>query len=457
MDWEGVSFLTLISLATFFLGMKKFWFARFAFLFAAIALALKLGMSSEDNLPQQWIVHGKYIGVIVAISFLIGVFYWVARESAELKPKRATPNPTQITITRELTPELIKQIEEEYGYELKKLEPNFVDRGDEYVEAHNDEQGVIIIGPNPDGETFHALVRAFGNEHARNKVKLLKRVSFRLNFICFDNDARNKPQSINTDRGAWLNEAQTEIEFAAHCPAKRAVVVTVEGDTQVYVIRRDSDSSYKGIHPLREKLTGSVYTVFLTLLEESRNSKSFQYVLEIIREPNCELRLTDAVIWKSRHLRNFISESYDLSEKLHAIWQGAHEQVPLPPPTLASGVFPNYAIPRSEEDAPPVVDFFEAVRQRDAIQRTGEEGLIEVLEDWQSRVAAFVELWFTKEQSDKFVSCVPTFEDGLNCKPRGSRLSRAFARRNAKSPVEPEQWSLGDAVSRRRDILMELL
>lgn len=381
--------------------------------------------------------------------------YYAHADVQPTETSKAESPPTPIT-SRDLPTDLIKQIEEEY--DLKKLEPNFIDRGCEYVEAHNDEQGVIIRGANPDGETFHALVRMFGNEHPRNNVKSLKRVSFRLNFICFDRATRNKSQSVNTDRGAWLNEAQTEIEFAAHCPSKRAVVVTVEGsDNQVSVIRRDSDS-YKGIHPLREKLAGSIYTVFLTLLDESRNNKSFQYILEIIREPGFELRLNESAIWKSRHLRAFMDEGFEFIKKLHAIWEDAHQQVPLPPPTPVRELFPNYAIPRPEkEESPPVVDFFEAVRQRDAIQRAREETLIETLEDWQTRVAAFLELWFTKEQSDKFVNCVPTFEDGLNCKPRGSRLSRAFARRDTKAPVEPEHWGLADAVSRRYDVLMELM
>ncbi|MGZ5483872.1 MAG: hypothetical protein ACXWID_18080 [Pyrinomonadaceae bacterium] len=456
--WDGASFVVLLAIALGLLPMKKFWAARIFFTASALALGVKFISAADDYLPSELIVHGKWVGGITAFLFLVGMLYWVATESGKLKPKTAMV--TQLPIASpELTSDLIKQIEEKYGYELKKLEPHFVDRGHEYVEAYNDERGVIIIGPNRNGVTFHSLARSFGNEHPRNKVKSVKNVSFRLNFICYDRETRQKPQSVNIDRGAWMNEDAIEIDLPAHCPPRRAIVATAEGDNNcVYAVRRDSDSSYKGIHPLREELTGNIYTVFLTLLVESRNSKSFQYVLEITREPVVDLRLNDALFWKGHHLHNFIDESFDLYGKVHEIWEDAQKQFPLPPVQPAPALFPNIlaAALDTKPNEPPAVDFFEVIRQRDAMQRAGEETLIEALQDWQARVAAFVDLWIGKEQSDKFVNCVPTFEDGLNCKPKGSILSR-FTRPGTQPQFEGERWSLAHAVMRRRDLLMEFV
>ncbi len=66
----------------------------------------------------------------------------------------------------------LKELEELYE-PLKKREPNFVDLGNEYVSAYNDEKGVIVRGVSSDKESFHVLVQSFGNEYRRSKVRSL--------------------------------------------------------------------------------------------------------------------------------------------------------------------------------------------------------------------------------------------------------------------------------------------
>lgn len=211
------------------------------------------------------------------------------------QPVRALENAKPETYHRVALEELEKE------YEVKKLEPSVVDMGNEYVPAYNDDKGVIVRGLSPDANGFHVLVRSFGNQHPGRKVRSLKRVSFRPFFICHDRESRNNPDSgVRIHRGAWLSESEIELDFPPHCPPRRAVIVTVEGaENHVYAIRRDSDSTYKGILPVREELTGRVYTLVFGLLEDSQNRGLFTYILEIIREPSFRLNLSEAKRWKS--------------------------------------------------------------------------------------------------------------------------------------------------------------
>jgi len=211
-------------------------------------------------------------------------------------PIPVLPQPT-------LEPRLpLAELEKEY--EIKPLEPNFMDFGSDPVNAYDDGSGVIVRGESPKGDSYPVLTRSFGNEHRLKKVRPVKRVSFALSFICFDVAATHTPKNnVTIHRGAWLTEAETEIDFPANCPPRRAVIATVQGsDNQVFAVRRDSDSSYKTILPLREELTGSIYTVIISLRVESQKTASFQYILEIVRDPKVELRLNDVRSWKSTHL-----------------------------------------------------------------------------------------------------------------------------------------------------------
>ena len=351
----------------------------------------------------------------------------------------------------------LKELEEQYE-PLKKLEPHFVDIGNEYVPAYNDENGVIVRGSSSAGDSFHVLARSFGNQHPRQRVKSLKQVSFMLNFICFDRATRSKCKSVNIHRGAWLSEAETEIDFPAHCPPRRAIIVTTEGsENHVYAVRRDSDSSYKGIQPLREELTGSVYTVFATLLLESRNSKSYQYILEIIREPGFGLFLNDAVHWKSGHLDKFVDEGFAFCKRLHEIWKDAHDQVPFPPVDPNRPIFYNYAL--SGSDRPEPFDYTAANTRIRAIEQEQEEKLIEEIKNWEARAADWVDLFIGAEQRKKFLECVPSIEDGFNRgqKPFGYRI-QLFRREGEPSPPPKlPYWTLNDTVSSRRDKLIEII
>jgi hypothetical protein len=338
-------------------------------------------------------------------------------------------------------------------YDIKKLEPNFVDMGDEYVEAYNDDKGVIVRGSSHDKDNaFHALVRSFGNEHPRDKVRSLQRVSFRLNFICFDRATRNEATAINIHRGAWLTEAEIEIDFPAHCPPRRAVIVTAEGaDNRVYAVRRDSDSTYKSILPLREELTGSIYKVFVTLLVESRNSKNFQYFLEITREPSIQIRLTNAAIWTSGHLQKFVREGITFSERLHEIWKAVQDKFPTPPTKPRT----HFLLAPMEADK---FDYAENSARIRAAELEQEQKMVDEIKDWEERAHDWVDLFFGAEQSDKIFQSKPSVEDGLNrvSKP----LSHSFQMVRPEVPPAPPRlpyWTLSDAVSTRIDHLMKIL
>src|SRR5258706_8272227 len=175
----------------------------------------------------------------------------ISERVIRLKPPQETTHPSAGELSEAKRRSVsLEELEENYE-PLKKLEPNFVDFGHEYVVAYSDDKGVIIQGSLPDRESFHVLAGSFGNEHPRKKVRSLQRVSFRLHFIRFDRATRHKSGSVKIHRSAWLNEAEVEIDFPAHCPPRRAILVTVEGaENRVNAVRRDSDSSYKGILPL---------------------------------------------------------------------------------------------------------------------------------------------------------------------------------------------------------------
>ena len=351
----------------------------------------------------------------------------------------------------------LEELEEEYE-PLKKLEPNFVDFGNEYVEAYNDEKGVIVRGSLPDRESFNVLARSFGNEHPRKKVRSLQKVSFRLIFICFDKATRNRAGGPKIHRGAWLTEAETEVDFPAHCPPRRAIIVTAEGsENRVYGVRRDSDSSYKGILPLREELTGSIYTVLLSLLVESRNSASFQYILEIIREPSFELRLTDAVTWKSGHLHKFVSEGFAFSDRLHEIWKDASDQVPI---KLLNTSVPNMLL-LSSFNTTEKTDYPDSLARMRAIEREQEGNLLDEIKGWEARAADWVDQFIGAEQCDKLLKSAPSFEDGLNRAQKSAymRIRPQLVPREGEPPPSPQlgYWTLSDAVSSRRDKLMEII
>jgi len=306
---------------------------------------------------------------------------------------------------------LLQELETEY--ELKKLQPNFIELTSEYVEAHNDDSGVIVRGASKNGETFHVLTQPYGNEHPRNRVKSVRKVSFRAFFVCFDRETKNHPHRVDIHRGAWLTEADTEMDFPDGCAPRRAVIVTVEGTgDRVYAVRRDSDSTYKGILPLREELTGSVYDVNLCLLVESKNSAAFRYILQISRDPAFKVSLTNARLWKSTHLHKFISEGLIFTGQLHDIWQDAQNQVPIPKvdTTLPFSLFTAFR-PGSEAAK---FDYDGALARIRDIEREQESKLLDEIKDWENRSADFLDDYIGREQRDKFINALPSLDDGFN-------------------------------------------
>jgi hypothetical protein len=67
--------------------MKKFWAARICFAIAALALSAKLFSASDAYLPTQLIIHGKWLGGITSVGFLVGMLFWVSAEAKKLKPQ----------------------------------------------------------------------------------------------------------------------------------------------------------------------------------------------------------------------------------------------------------------------------------------------------------------------------------------------------------------------------------
>lgn len=349
----------------------------------------------------------------------------------------------------------------EKEYEIKPLEPNFIDHGNEDVTAHSDDKGVIVRGTSPIGDSFPVLVRSFGNEHRLKKVRSVSRVSFGVSFICFDAASQHTPKNnVNIHRGAWLTEAETEVDFPENCPPRRAIIATVEGANQrVYAVRRDSDSSYKTILPLREELIGSIYTVIISLRVESQKTASFQYILEIVRDPKVELRLNDARSWKSTHLFNFIEEGYNFSARIHEIWKEADEQLPWPRPQPRPLMPLNLLIsqPSSPEET---TDLSELQARRSAMECEQEQKIMESLKDWESRAADWLGRFVGLEARDKVIKSGPSFEVGLNRGRKSAiQLMGPPTRRGKEVPPSPPPlpyWTLSDAVGSRIDALKKI-
>jgi len=334
-------------------------------------------------------------------------------------------------------------------YELKKLEPSFRDYGSEPVpvKAHDDEKGVIVQGESPNKDTFAVLVRAFGNEHPVKKVRPVKKVSFGLCFICYDADTQHTPiKNVDIHRGAWLSEADTQVDFPANCPPRRTIIATIEGpNNRVYAVRRDSDTSYKNILPVREELTGNLYGVIMPFHIDSKKSGSFHYMLEIVREPKLELRLNDARTWKSINLYNFIAEGYDFAKKIHEVWKDATEKTPLPEVNERSLLGPNIS---------------ELLARRSAIEREKEEEMFDSIKEWGSRAANWVERFIGPEARDKILKSGPSFEIGLN-RGRKSALQlmgppTRLGKEPPPSPPPLPYWTLSDAVGSRIDALTKI-
>lgn len=340
-------------------------------------------------------------------------------------------------------------------FELKKLEPNFTESTLENLAAHSDENGIIVRGDGGKIETFRAYVVPYSNYSNIRKIAPAEKVSTRLTYVCFVGDG---PKHLMIDQGAWLSEKDSELDFPMNSTPRRAIIATAEGESnRVYAIRRD-DSDYKGTMMIREELYGEVFSVHVSILSNSRRvtAKNFVYILEVFRSPDFELRLTNAVLWKSEHLHNFVRESFAFSERLHEIWRDANSQVPLGPPTLAEPpTLANMLISSSR----PIdkIDLPGSLAQIRAIEREQEEPLIEGIKDWETRAADFVGLCINAEQRDKFKKSMPSIEQGFNREQKSFNYRIRLTPKGPPPPPDLPYWTLSDAVSSRRDVLMKIV
>lgn len=365
-----------------------------------------------------------------------------AQNAAPLTPRQSNPHLTEDVV----------QEKGEY-FELKKLEPNFLEATFESLPAHNDENGIIVRGESADAEGFRAYVVPYSNYSNTRKIAPANKVSTRLTYICLVGDG---PKYLQIERGAWLSEKDSELDFSVNSTPRRAIIAAVEGGQQsAFAIRRE-DSDYKGLMTVREPLHGEVFSVHVSILSDSRKvtAKNFVYILQIIREPTFEIRLTNAVVWKSHHLHSFVREGFTFSTKLHEVWKGAQEQVPLPPTPPPSIFSPLQTALMGESDKAEPFDYPNYLKHIRAVEREQEEKLIEEMKDWESRAADFIGLYVNADQRNQFINCEPSIENGFN-RVRKPALRLAFDR--GKGTTGSDNWTLSEAVNSRTDKLLQII
>jgi hypothetical protein len=77
--WDGLSFAVLFPLAVGLLAMDEFSKARGTFALTAVALAIKLALSSLKYLRGIWKAAGFLVALLLAASFLVVTNHWVTQ------------------------------------------------------------------------------------------------------------------------------------------------------------------------------------------------------------------------------------------------------------------------------------------------------------------------------------------------------------------------------------------
>lgn len=334
----------------------------------------------------------------------------------------------------------------ESKFELKKRNHHITRFAVETLTAHNDANGVIVRGEAHDGKTFDAFIVQYSNKLTHRIVAAIPKVSFELSYCTI---SKGRSSVLHIHRGAWLDEKDVELDFSPNCPPHLAVLATIENG-EVFAVRRDSDSSYRGLQAVREKLVADLYNLHINFLTNSQNSgTSFTYIFEITRDP-IRLNLVDAILWKSSHLSKFTSEGFKFSMKLHEIWRDAQDKFPPSKPD------PSISWLRSGPQEPARLS--NTWEQLQAFEKEQEEQLVPEIKDWERRAADFIELHVGKDQQEKFLGCLPSIDDGLarKAKPALFRVTPALTGKGDKPKFTLPYWQLSEAVSRRTDKLMEI-
>lgn len=315
--------------------------------------------------------------------------------------------------------ELIQTLKRDF--ELVKLEPNLIQLGgDDTFAAYDDENGVIVVGERDTSNTFEVKAVSYGNQSDRKpvivkgkrqpirKVAPLHNVYARLTYKFFDG---RYPLIIH--RGAWLSEQKSIVDFPSNCSPRRLILATVEGEKEnpiIYVTRRDFDSSYKGAITKREQLNGDLFNVIVELYTELESEviKKFEYIIEITREPEFEVKHVNASLWKSLRLSEFYSEGLQLSIRIY--------------------------------------------------QEKKEEEIVEEIKDWEVKVANFIGQHLSEHQKTSFLNSYPSIEAGLN---HQRRMPLLLPRSPAKEPQEKKltlpYYTLNDSIEARTDKLEQFI
>jgi hypothetical protein len=425
--------------------------------------------SPEPSVLLKWLrVNAHFVNIVAVIGFIVGaVLYFLSLPSvlvaflvggsfvalglsivAKVSDSGSAPVLTLGSLTNDsqvmsteiplFTPQppipihgdVLSEIERRY--ELKKLEPNFIESSLENIPAHNDESGIIVRGDAPDpGESFRAYVVPYSNYSNIRKIAIAEKVSVRITYICFVGE---QPKWLMIDRGAWLSEKESEFDFAVNSTPRRAIVATAEGDEhRVYAVRRDFDSEYQGPMTIREELRGSVFGVTVNLLAKSRTetAKTFSYILEIIRQPVFEVRLTNAVLWKTGRLGKFLMQGHKFWTRIHEIFMEAHTK---------GEAIGNY--------------FDEEIL---AGEKEQEAAVAEEMKTWIKETADFIGLYLDADKKNKFLDTRPSIDNGL------ARVSKsAFERMGpplrtgqaaAQQRVNLPYWTLSDSMKARLEMI----
>ena len=303
-------------------------------------------------------------------------------------------------------------------YEYRKLEPNLVSPEGKTLSAHNDENGVIVVGEGSQEKSFRAMVIPYHNsDKARRilgsdpnrKVRAVEKVSAQIAYKYFDN--RN---SLNIKRGAWLSEKESRVSFGVN-DTRSLIIATIEGTPTnrpaVYAIQRDFDTEYKGSIARREELHGDLLAVTVRLIAEmeSKEIGVYEYIMEIVREPQIEVTLHQKFFWQHSRKHDFMMEGYGFLKRLQ--------------------------------------------------NNENEEQMIEDVKDWEASAATFIGRHIGERQKTSFLSSSPSIEEGLQ---KASRFVPRLSRPD--SPIQPlprvaaiggefAHWTLYDSIRVRIDKL----
>jgi hypothetical protein len=102
--WDGLSFAVLFPLAVGLLAMDEFSKARGTFALTAVALAIKLALSSLKYLRGIWKAAGFLVALLLAASFLVVTNHWVTQRHSVVvsrTPQNIQKEAPKSTLTRQ--------------------------------------------------------------------------------------------------------------------------------------------------------------------------------------------------------------------------------------------------------------------------------------------------------------------------------------------------------------------